>query len=136
MFKNRPPTCDIFGNLDIWWDKFWSVSSTHKVMILWKNQEKMLSIDVSHIRKLNRKKKKKSSSVNKFGGKFMDVSVLDWGVIFKIHHMMEKIWWWGMITNGLKSPNDLYLDAKSQNMSIYGGYVTLSYNIILSSGWY
>ena len=39
-----------------------------------------------------------------------------------------------MITNGLKSPNDLYLDAKSQNMSIYGGYVTLSYNIILSSG--
>ena len=81
-------------------------------------------------------KKKKSSSVNKFGGKFMDVSVLDWGVIFKIHHMMEKIWWWGMITNGLKSPNDLYLDAKSQNMSIYGGYVTLSYNIILSSGWY
>ena len=34
-----------------------------------------------------------------------------------------------MITNGLKSPNDLYLDAKSQNMSIYGGYVTLSYSI-------
>ena len=67
--------------------------------------------------------------MNKFGGKFIDVSVLDWGVIFQIHHMMEKIWSWGMITNGLKSPNDLYLDAKSQNMSIYGGYVTLSYSI-------
>ena len=36
-----------------------------------------------------------------------------------------------MITNGLKS-NDLYLEAKNQNMSRYGGYtysVTLSYNI-------
>ena len=46
--------------------------------------------------------------------------------------MIEKIWWWGTITNGLKSPNDLYLEAKNQNMSRYGGYiynVTLSYNI-------
>ena len=37
-----------------------------------------------------------------------------------------------MITNGLKSPNDLYLEAKNQNRSRYGGYiyhVTLSYNI-------
>ena len=37
-----------------------------------------------------------------------------------------------MITNGLKSPNDLYLEAKNQNMSRYGGYTysaTLSYNI-------
>ena len=45
--------------------------------------------------------------------------------------MIEKFWWWGMITNGLKSPNDLYLEAKNQNMSRYGGYtysVTLSYN--------
>ena len=28
-----------------------------------------------------------------------------------------------MITNGLKSPNDLYLEAKNQNMSKYGGYI-------------
>ena len=37
-----------------------------------------------------------------------------------------------MITNGLKSPNDLYLEAKNKNMRRYGGYlykVTLSYNI-------
>ena len=39
-----------------------------------------------------------------------------------------------MITNGLKSPNDLYLEAKNQNMSWYGSYiyiVTLPYNITL-----
>ena len=38
--------------------------------------------------------------------------------------------------NGLKSPADLYLKAKNQNMSRYGGYiysVTLPYNITLSS---
>ena len=37
-----------------------------------------------------------------------------------------------MITNGLKSPNDLYLEAKNQNMNRYGGNiynVTLPYNI-------
>ena len=28
-----------------------------------------------------------------------------------------------MITNGSKSPNDLYLEAKNQNMSKYGGYI-------------
>ena len=41
-----------------------------------------------------------------------------------------------MITIGLKSPNDLYLEAKNQNMSRYGGYihsVTLPYNVILPS---
>ena len=46
--------------------------------------------------------------------------------------MIETIRWWGMIANGLKSPNDLYLEAKNENMSRYGGYiytVTLSYNI-------
>ena len=26
--------------------------------------------------------------------------------------MIEKIWWWGMINNGLKSPNDLYMEVK------------------------
>ena len=37
-----------------------------------------------------------------------------------------------MIINGLKSPKDLYLQAKNQNMSRYGGYIynaTLLYNI-------
>ena len=28
--------------------------------------------------------------------------------------MIEKLWWWEMITNGLKSPNDLYFKAKNQ----------------------
>ena len=39
-----------------------------------------------------------------------------------------------MITNELKSPNDLNLDVKNQNISRYGGCiynVTLSYNITL-----
>ena len=38
-----------------------------------------------------------------------------------------------MITNGLKSPNDLYLEAKNQNMNRYGGfiYITLSHNMLL-----
>ena len=54
------------------------------------------------------------------------VSVLYWGVIFQIHHMVEEIWWWEIITNGLESPNDLYLEAKNQNMSRYGCYI---YNI-------
>ena len=37
----------------------------------------------------------------------------------------------GNVTNGLKSPNDLCLEAKNQNMSRYVGCiynVTLSYN--------
>ena len=48
--------------------------------------------------------------------------------------MIEKILWWGMMTNGLKSPNDLYMEAKKHNMSVYGGYiykVTSPYNIAL-----
>ena len=40
--------------------------------------------------------------------------------------MREEIWCWEMITNGLKSPNDWYLEAKNQNMSRYGGYM---YNV-------
>ena len=37
-----------------------------------------------------------------------------------------------MITKGLKSPNDLYLEAKNQNMNRYGGfiYITLSHNML------
>ena len=33
-----------------------------------------------------------------------------------------------MIPNGLKSPNELYLEAKNQNMSRYGGNI---YNFTL-----
>ena len=48
MFKYRmsplPPICDIFGKAYICWDKFWSISSTDKFMIMWKSQEEMLSI--------------------------------------------------------------------------------------------
>ena len=37
-----------------------------------------------------------------------------------------------MITNGLKAPKDLYLQAKKLNMSRYGGHIyktTFPYNI-------
>ena len=57
------------------------------------------------------------------------VSVLHWGTISEIHLKIGKIWWWGIITNGLKSPSDLYLEAKNESMSRYAGYV---YNIALS----
>ena len=32
----------------------------------------------------------------------------------------------GMITNGLKSPNDLYLQAKNKKMSRYGSYIYIA----------
>ena len=48
MFKYRmpplPPICEMFGKGYICWDKFWSISSTDKFMIMWKSQEEMLSI--------------------------------------------------------------------------------------------
>ena len=56
---------------------------------------------------------------------------LHWGAMFQIHHVIEKIVWWRMITNGLKSPKNLYFEAKNEN-SRYGGYiysVTLPYNM-------
>ena len=131
MFKNRPPPiCDIFGNYDICWDKFWSISSTFKFIILWKSQEKMLSIDISHIYGGFVEAEKNELRCEQIWR--LMVSALHWGVIFQIHHMIEKIWWWGINTNGLKSPNDLYLQAKNKNMSSYGGYiysVTLPYSI-------
>ena len=47
--------------------------------------------------------------------------------------MIEKIWVmvndWRMVINGLKYPNDLYLENKNQNMSRYGDYI---YNVTLS----
>ena len=60
------------------------------------------------------------------------VSLLHWGVTFQINCDIEKIWWWGMITNIVNSPNNLYLEAKNQNISRYGGYiyVTLSCNML------
>ena len=38
-----------------------------------------------------------------------------------------------MITNGLRSPIDLYLEAKNQNISRYGGYIynVITYNIVI-----
>ena len=40
--------------------------------------------------------------------------------------MIEKIWWWEMITNGLKSPNNLYLEAKNQKWAdMEATYITL-----------
>ena len=60
------------------------------------------------------------------------VSVLHRGVIFQIYNMIEKSRLWGMITNGLKSPDNIYLEAKNQNMSTYGGFICIiafSYNI-------
>ena len=60
------------------------------------------------------------------------VSVLHWGVISQIHHMIEN-WWWEMITNRLKSLHNLYLKTKNQNISTYEDHlytVTLPYNIL------
>ena len=134
MFKNKPPICDIFGNPHIWWDKFWSVSSPEKFLILWKSQEKMLSMLSMYMDSKWKKKKRQAQvwaklEVNSWRKM---VSVLHWGVMLQIHHMIQKIWWWGVIAYGLNSPNDLYLEAKNQNMGRYGGYiysVTLSYDI-------
>ena len=151
MFKNGPPFCVIFGNPYICWNKFWSISSTDKFIILWKSEKKMVSIDISHIHggyvEIEKKKKKKGKKKKKQAQVWANleanswrliVSLLHWGVIFQINHNIEKIWWWGMITNTVNSPNNLYLEAKNQNMSRYGGYiyVTLSCNIWCSSGWY
>ena len=52
--------------------------------------------------------------------------------------MIETIWWLGIITNGLKSPNNLYVEGKNQN-SGYESYisnVTVSYNshLFMNSG--
>ena len=54
MFKYRmppplPPICDIFGKAYICWDKFWSISSADKFMIMWKSQEEMLSIVIANL---------------------------------------------------------------------------------------
>ena len=43
--------------------------------------------------------------------------------MFQTLHVIEKIRWWGMTTYGLNSPNDLYLEAKNQNMSRWGGCI-------------
>ena len=53
------------------------------------------------------------------------VSILHWGVIFKVNHDRQNLMV-GMITNGLKSPNDLYLQAKNKKMSRYGSYIYIA----------
>ena len=86
--------------------------------------KKMLSIDISHIYGGYVEKKKRQARVwvNLEANLWrLTVSVLHLRVIFLINHMIENIWWWEMISNGLKSPNDLYLEAKNKNTSRYGG---------------
>ena len=92
----------------------------------------MLSIDIIHIWRLSGNRKKTLWVDLEANSWRLMVNALHWGVIFQIHHMVEKIWWWGMITNGLKSPKDLFLEARNQNMGRYEGYVysvTLPYNV-------
>ena len=129
MFKNRPPICDNFGKPYICWDKLWSISSTGKFMISCKSKKKMLSIDISHIYGgyVGTEKRQAQVWANLEANLCrLMVSILHWGVIFQIHHMIEKIWWWGMITNRLKSPTNLHLEVKNQKMARCGGYI---YNI-------
>ena len=58
------------------------------------------------------------------------VSVFNWEVIFQINHMIEKIWWWGMITKGVKSPDTSYLEAKNKKWAdMEATYITLLYHI-------
>ena len=69
MLKNNPPICDIFGNPDLCCDKCLSLSSTEKFMIPWKSQEKnAVYWYKSYIWRLSGNRKKKSTSVSKFGG--------------------------------------------------------------------
>ena len=128
MFKNKPPVCDFFANPYICWDKFWSISSTEKFMIQWKSHEKMMSIDIGYVDGgyVEIEKKRKMRANLEANSWRLMVSILHWGVIFQNHHMIEKIWWWGMITNGWTSPNNLYFEAKNQNISRYEGDI---YNI-------
>ena len=117
--KIDPPFVTFLVTLHICWDKLWSVSSPEKFMSPSKSKEKILSID----RRLSGNWKKKAQVWANFAANSwrLMVSVLHWGVMFQIHYIIEENWWWGMITNGLKSPNNLYLEVKNQNMRRYGG---------------
>ena len=63
-------------------------------MISWKSQEKMLSIDVSHIyvgyTEIGKKQAQVCANLEANSWRLM-VSVLYRGVIFQVHHMIEKI---------------------------------------------
>ena len=83
--------------------------------------------------KKKQKQKKTSSSVSKFAGQLTEANgqcPYVRSYISKKSYDKENLMV-GNVTNGLKSPNDLYLEAKNQNMSRYVGCiynVTLSYN--------
>ena len=62
------------------------------------------------------------------------VSILHWGVIFQIHHMIEKIWWWGMIANRLKSPNDIWRLKIKKWADMEATYMTLCCHILCKNG--
>ena len=76
----------------------------------------MLSIDITHMYgdyvEIKKKKKQPQVWANLEANLWrLMVSILHWGVIFQIHHMIQKMWWWGIIAIELKSPNDLYLET-------------------------
>ena len=58
----------------------------------------------------------------------------NWGVIFQIHHMIEKIWWWGMIANRLKSPNDIWRLKIKKWADMEATYMTLCCHILCKNG--
>ena len=108
-------------------------------MIPRKSQEKMLSNDISHICggyvEIGKKQAQVWANLKANSWRLM-VSILRGGVKFQTHHMIEKIWSGGMITNGLKSPSDLYLEAKNKKWAdMEAIYVTflfhIRYNVIL-----
>ena len=57
----------------------------------------------------------------------------NWGVIFQIH-MIEKIWWWGMIANRLKSPNDIWRLKIKKWADMEATYMTLCCHILCKNG--
>ena len=133
MFKNTPLICDIFGSPYICWNIFWSISSIDKFVILWKTQWKILFMDISHIYggyvEIEKKQAQVWANLEANSWRLM-VSVLQWRVIFQIHHTIEKILWWGMITtNGQESPNDYIWRLKIKTWAdIEATYVTLFCN--------
>ena len=116
MFKNRPPFATFLVNIayaEINFDQYLQLKS------LWFccKEKKMLSIDINHIYGgyvvIGKKQAQVWANLEANSWRLMG-SVIYWGVVFQIHHMIEKLWWWEMITSGLKSPNELYFEAKNQ----------------------
>ena len=97
----------------------------------------MLSIDIIHIWRLSGNRKKTLWVDLEANSWRLMVNALHWGVIFQIHHMVEKIWWWGMITNGLKSPKDYFWRLEIKTWAdMKATYIALlchiTYNVLIS----